>query len=86
MYTHPCIGSKLDHDRRRSMRADVGQHRLARQPRDVARASRRAEKTLHRQLPAPTELPVCIRSACRSPLVQVNGKDRWLQDLAEDRQ
>jgi len=49
MYTHPCTGSTLDHDRHHRMRADIGQHRLARQLRDLARAARRAGKTPHRQ-------------------------------------
>jgi hypothetical protein len=49
MHIHPYLGSKLDHDRHRDMRADVGQHRLARQLRDLARASRRAGGTPHRQ-------------------------------------
>lgn len=49
MYTHPYLGSKLDHDRHRDMRADIGQHRLARQLRDLARAPRRADGTPHRQ-------------------------------------
>jgi hypothetical protein len=45
MYVHPYTGSKLDHDRHRDMRADIGQHRLARQLRDLARASRHAGGT-----------------------------------------
>jgi hypothetical protein len=49
MYTHPRDAAMLDHDRHHAMRADVGQHRLARQLRDLARASRRAEKTPPRQ-------------------------------------
>jgi hypothetical protein len=49
MYTHPGNAAMLDHDRHHSMRADLGQHRLARQLRDLARAARRAEKTPHRQ-------------------------------------
>jgi hypothetical protein len=36
MYTHPDIGSKLDHDRHRDMRVHVGQHRLARHVRNLA--------------------------------------------------
>ena len=43
MYTHPDIAAKLDHDRHRAMRADVGQHRRARQLRDLAAAARRAQ-------------------------------------------
>jgi hypothetical protein len=49
MFTHPYIGSKLHHDRHRDMRADVGQHRLARQLRILARASRHAGETPHRK-------------------------------------
>ena len=47
MYVHPYTASKLDHDRHRDMRADIGQHRLARQLRDLARASRHASGTPH---------------------------------------
>jgi hypothetical protein len=49
MFTHPYIGSKLHHDRHRDMRADVGQHRLARQVRILAKASRHAGETPRRQ-------------------------------------
>lgn len=49
MFTHPYIGRKLDHDRHRDMRADVGQHRLARQLRALARASRHVDETPRRQ-------------------------------------
>ena len=48
MYTHPDIAATLDRDRHRDMRADVGQHRRARQLRDLARAARRAARTPHR--------------------------------------
>ena len=48
MYTHPGIAATLDRDRHRDMRADVGQHRQARQLRDLARAARRAARTPHR--------------------------------------
>jgi hypothetical protein len=48
MYTHPDNAAKLDHDRHRDMRADVGQHRRARQLRDLAKAARRAQTTPHR--------------------------------------
>jgi hypothetical protein len=43
MYTHPDIAATLDHDRHRDMRADIGQHRRARQLRDLATAARRAQ-------------------------------------------
>jgi hypothetical protein len=49
MFTHPYIAGKLDHDRHRDMRADIAQHRVARQLRNLATASRRAEGTPHRQ-------------------------------------
>jgi hypothetical protein len=49
MFIDPYTASKLHHDRHRDMRAAVGQHRLARQLRDLARASRRAGGTPHRQ-------------------------------------
>ena len=49
MYSHPYTAAKLDHDRHRDMRADISQHRQARQLRDLARAARRAGKTPHRQ-------------------------------------
>ena len=49
MFTHPYIAGKLDYDRHRDMRADVGRHRLARQLRDLAATARRAEGTPHRQ-------------------------------------
>ena len=48
MYTHPYIAAKLDDDRHRDLRADVGSHRLARQLRDLVRAPRRARITPHR--------------------------------------
>ena len=48
MYTHPDNAAKLDHDRHRDMRADIGSHRLARQLRDLATAARRARVTPHR--------------------------------------
>ena len=48
MYTHPGIAATLDRDRQRDMRADVGQHRRARQLRDLARAARHAAATPHR--------------------------------------
>jgi hypothetical protein len=48
MYTHPDNAAKLDHDRHSDMRADIGQHRRARQLRDLARAARRAQPTPHR--------------------------------------
>jgi len=48
MYTHPDTAATLDHDRHRDMRADVGQHRRARQLRDLATAARRAQATPHR--------------------------------------
>ena len=44
MYTHPFSGSQLDRERHHQMRAQVGRQRLARQLRDQARTSRRAEK------------------------------------------
>lgn len=49
MYTHPDIAATLDRDRHRDMRADVGQHRRARQLRDLATAARRARRSPHRQ-------------------------------------
>jgi hypothetical protein len=49
MYTHPYIAAKLDQHRHRDMQADVGQHRRVRQLRDPATASRRAQRTPHRQ-------------------------------------
>jgi hypothetical protein len=48
MYTHPDNAAKLDHDRHRDMKADIGSHRRARQLRDLARAARRAQATPHR--------------------------------------
>jgi hypothetical protein len=42
MYTHPFSGSQLDRERHHRMRAQVGRQHLARQLRDLARASRRA--------------------------------------------
>ena len=48
MYTHPDAAAALDRDRHRDMRADVGQHRRARQLRDLARAARRTQTTPHR--------------------------------------
>ena len=41
MYTHPDNAAKLVHDRHRDLRADIGPHRLARQLRDLARATQR---------------------------------------------
>jgi hypothetical protein len=49
MFTHPYIGSKLHHDRHRDMRVDVGQHRLARQARILAKAYRHGGETPRRQ-------------------------------------
>jgi hypothetical protein len=49
MYTRPDVARQLARERHRDMRVHVGQHRLARQLRDLARASRRAEGTQHRQ-------------------------------------
>jgi hypothetical protein len=49
MFPHPYIGSTLYHDRHRDMRAEIGQHRLARQLRVLARVSRHAGKSPHRQ-------------------------------------
>ena len=43
MFTHPYIGSQLARERQRDMLAQAHQQRLARQFRDLARASRRAE-------------------------------------------
>ena len=48
MYAHPYTAAKLDHDRHRDMRADISQHRQARQLRDLARAARRGRVTPHR--------------------------------------
>jgi hypothetical protein len=48
MYTHPDNVARIVHDRHRDLRADVGQHRLARQLRDLARAPRRARITPRR--------------------------------------
>jgi hypothetical protein len=44
MYTHPDSAAKLNHDRHRDMRADIGSHRLARQLRDLARAARHTRR------------------------------------------
>ena len=44
MFTHPYIGSQLARERQRDMLAQAHQQRLARQFRDLARASRRAER------------------------------------------
>ena len=52
MYTNPDSAAQLVRDRHRDMRAGVGQHRLARQLRDLARATRRARTTPHRLRPA----------------------------------
>jgi len=49
MILPPSIGIKLYHDRHREMRAEVGRYRLAPQLRALARASRHASKTPHRQ-------------------------------------
>jgi hypothetical protein len=48
MYTHPDDAAKLDRDRHRDMRADIGSHRQARQLRDQAKVARRARTTRHR--------------------------------------
>lgn len=48
MYTHPDNAAKLDRDRHRDMRADIGSYRLARQLRDLARTARRDRVTPHR--------------------------------------
>jgi hypothetical protein len=45
MFTHPYIGSQLARERQRDMLAQAGQQRLARQFREHARPSRRAEGT-----------------------------------------
>lgn len=43
MFIHPYLGSQLARERQRDMLAQAHQQRLARQFRDPARASRRAE-------------------------------------------
>ena len=43
MFIHPYLGSQLARERQRDMLAQAHQQRLARQFRDLARASRRAE-------------------------------------------
>jgi hypothetical protein len=48
MYTHPDNAAKLAGDRHRDLRADIGPHRLARQFRDLARATRRTRAIPHR--------------------------------------
>ena len=48
MFTHPYIGSQLARERQRDMLAQAHQQRLARQFRDLARASRRAEPACRR--------------------------------------
>jgi hypothetical protein len=48
MYTHPDNAAKHARERHRDMCADVGQHRLARQLRALARAAQRAQPTPHR--------------------------------------
>ena len=48
MYTHPDNAAQLARDRHRDIRADVGQHRRARQLRDLTRAARRAQAAPHR--------------------------------------
>jgi len=53
MILPPSIGIKLYHDRHREMRTEVGWHRLARQLRALARASRHTGEIPHRQRPAP---------------------------------
>jgi hypothetical protein len=53
MFTHPYIGSQLARERQRDMLAQVGQQRLIRQLRDLARASRRAERTSRRMTRSP---------------------------------
>ena len=50
MFIHPYLGSQLARERQRDMLAQAHQQRLARQFRDLARASRRAE-------PAPADDP-----------------------------
>jgi hypothetical protein len=48
MFIHPYAGSQLARERQRDMLAQAGQQRLARQLREHARASRRAEGTERR--------------------------------------
>jgi hypothetical protein len=48
MYTHPDTAASLAHARHRDMRTNIGSHRLARQLRSLARATRRAQATPHR--------------------------------------
>jgi len=48
MFTHPYIGSELAGDRQREKLARADQHRLARQLRDHARASRRTQRARQR--------------------------------------
>ena len=43
MFTHPYLGRQLARERQRDMLAQAHEQRLARQFRDLARASRRAE-------------------------------------------
>lgn len=50
MFTHPYIASQLARERQRDMQTQADNHRLARQFRDLARASRRAEGTGRRPL------------------------------------
>ena len=45
MFTHPYFASQLARERQRDMLAQAGQQRLARQLRDLARASRQACRT-----------------------------------------
>jgi hypothetical protein len=52
MYTHPDNAAKLVHDRHRDLRADIGSHRPARQPRDLARAARHPRTIPARLRPA----------------------------------
>ena len=48
MFTHPYLASQLARERERDMLAQAGQQRLARQLRDLARASRQAGRTQQR--------------------------------------
>jgi hypothetical protein len=43
MFTHPYIGSQLAHQQQHDMLAQAAQQRLARQFREQARATRRAQ-------------------------------------------
>jgi hypothetical protein len=44
MYTHPYISLQIARDRQRELIAQADQHRMAREMRDLARASRSAAK------------------------------------------